>query len=120
VQRLVDIVLVEGPTLSHRLFRLYAQAANVQLRKRVVSTLSGALKQAVVEGCLVAEDDRVIDGKLQQILRTPEQPPVILRRGGNRSPDEIPLTEFAAAIIYVKGQTKSKMRYFDPALPYLD
>jgi hypothetical protein len=70
-----------------------------------VSTLSGALKQAVVEGCLVAEDDRVIDGKLQQILRTPEQPPVILRRGGNRSPDEIPLTEFAAAIIYVKGQT---------------
>lgn len=105
VPGLVDIVSVEGPVLSRRVFRLYAQAAGIQrLRQEAASALSRALRQAIREGRLVAEADRLIDGERQQVLRTPEQPLVVLREGGGRSLDDIPLTEIAAAITYVKGQ----------------
>jgi very-short-patch-repair endonuclease len=104
VPGLLDIVSVEGPILSRRLFRLYARAAGISLGQGVVSALSRALEQTIREGLLVAEADRVIDGIQQQVLRTPEQPPVMLRERGDRSLDDIPLTEIAEAITYVKSQ----------------
>jgi hypothetical protein len=101
---LIDIVSVEGPVLSRRVFRLYAQAAGTQLRQNVASILSTALRQAIHEGHLVAEDTWGVDGELQQVLRTPAQLPVVLRNGGDRSINEIPLTEIVAAITFVKHQ----------------
>jgi len=105
VPEILDIVSVEGPILSRRVFQLYARAASIQrLRREVASGLSLALDQAIREGRLIVEADRVINGEQQWVLRTPEQASVLLRKGGDRSLDDIPLTEIAAAMTYISAR----------------
>jgi hypothetical protein len=123
VPAILDIVSIEGPILSHRVFQLYARAAGIRrLRREVASILSLALDQTIREGRLIAEADRVIDGEQQWVLRTPEQASVLLREGGGRSLDDIPLTEIAAAMNYISGQKKFTVKdeFFRTCLALFD
>ena len=104
VPEILDIVSVEGPILSRRVFQLYTHAARRRLTREVASKLSRAVDQAMREGRLIADVDLVIDGEQQRVLRMPEQASVILREGGERFLDDIPLSEIVAAMTYISGQ----------------
>jgi hypothetical protein len=106
VPEILDIVSVEGPILLRRVFQLYTHAARRRLTGEVASKLWRAVDQAMREGRLIADADLVINGEQQQVLRMPEQASVLLREGGDRSLEDIPLAEIAAAMTYISGQKR--------------
>jgi hypothetical protein len=95
--RLVEIIEAEGPVLLHRAFHLYAAAVGIkrignQLRSIFLRVAGIALKSGRVE----AEERG--DGKnlkLESIVRSAGNPPVVLRKRGPRTFEEIPPSEVA-------------------------
>ena len=93
IQGLVQILAMEGPTLSTRAFTLYAKKGGMsKLNAKAAKRFYGALKKAVIDGKIKMELDT--DAKdTQALLWLPTQQRVQPREYGNRGFDDIPASE---------------------------
>lgn len=99
VDALLEIVEAEGPIVCRRAYQLYAQAAGLQrVGKNIKSALNRALADAVRSGRLAEADERGEAGQHTKVVRIPGSAKVLLRMRGDRTIDEIPPLELAAAM----------------------
>ncbi|HCU35808.1 MAG TPA: hypothetical protein DGT21_10240 [Armatimonadetes bacterium] len=99
VDALLEIVEAEGPIVCRRAYQLYAQAAGLQrVGKSIKSALNRALANAVRSGRLAEADERGEAGQHTKVVRIPGSAKVVLRMRGDRTIDEIPPLELAAAM----------------------
>lgn len=95
---LLAIVAAEGPVLASRAYRVYARACGIQrMGRQVQQHLNRALAELERRRAVVVERD---DGKgyVGAVLRLAEMPPVVMRDRGDRSFEEIPVSEIAALL----------------------
>ena len=98
VNRLLDIIDIEGPVVLERAFHLYAGAAEIrrvgnQLRGLFLSAAEYALSSGRIE-----EERGQRKLSLDSVVLCAGSPPVVLRKRGPRSFEEIPMTEVAEAM----------------------
>ena len=90
-----EIIAVEGPMLSTRMFTLYARSGGVsKLTPQVRKRFAVALK----EGCLkkyFSYTQDPSDGPVVLVLRLPDQPEIQVRELGGRSILDVPANELA-------------------------
>jgi len=93
VQGLVEIIAMEGPTLSTRAFTLYAKKGGLaKLSTAAIRRFTIALKKAIKSGSILMELDTNTE-KPQALLWLPSMNRVIVREYGNRGFDDIPASE---------------------------
>lgn len=112
IQGLVQIIAMEGPTLSTRAFTLYAKKGGLaKLSTAAVRRFTIALKKAIKSGTILMELDTNIV-KPQALLWLPSMNRVILREYGNRGFDEIPASELGEVMFDLAsevGEEKGKL-----------
>lgn len=90
-----EIVAVEGPVLSTRLFTLYARSGGLsKLTPQVRKRFAAALKTACLNKQFAYSQDPS-DGAVVLVLRLPDQPEVQVRELGGRSILDVPANELA-------------------------
>lgn len=93
IQGLVEIIAMEGPTLSTRAFTLYARKGGLaKLGTVAIRRFTIALKKAIKSGMILMDIDTNVE-KPQALLWLPSMSRVILRESGNRGFDDIPASE---------------------------
>lgn len=93
IQGLVEIIAMEGPTLSTRAFTLYARKGGLaKLSTVAIRRFRIALKKAIKSGMILMDLDTNVE-KSQVLLWLPSMSRVILREYGNRGFDDIPASE---------------------------
>ena len=96
--QLVEIIEIEGPVVLQRVFHLYAEAAGI---KRVTSQLRRlffrAADIALTSGRIEEERGRQ-KLELNSVVRPARSQPVVVRKRGPRSFEEIPSTEIANVV----------------------
>lgn len=101
---LVQIISMEGPTLSTRAFTLYAKKGGLaKLSGKAARRFSAALKKAVVSGKIKMELDTK-DEKTQALLWLPSMERVIVREYGNRGFDDIPASELGEVMFELAAE----------------
>ena len=105
VDALVEIVLVEGPVLAERAYRLLMRAAGFQrLTKVAKHPLNRAAHAAARRGLIIEELPPGHRGQSIRVLRAPGTAPVLTRERGPREFDEVPDSELTAAIRQISNQ----------------
>jgi len=105
IQGLVQIIAVEGPTLSTRAFTLYARKGGLaKLTAPAVRRFTMALKKAIKGGIICMELDTGA-AKPQALLWLPTMNRVIVREYGNRGFDDIPASELAEVMLEIAAET---------------
>lgn len=114
IQGLVQIIAMEGPTLSTRAFTLYAKKGGLaKLSTAAVRRFTIALKKAIKSGTILMELDTDIV-KPQALLWLPSMNRVILREYGNRGFDEIPASELGELMFELASEVgEEKGRLYD-------
>ena len=94
-----SIVVVEGPVIVLRAYRLFVRSSGGKQITRVVREfLDEAVEELVTSGRLLLHGEDGPDGLAAGILRLPGQTAVVARRRGPRDLEEIPLDEIVAVI----------------------
>ncbi len=103
---ILDIVKAEGPVVCERVYRLYCEAAGLG---RMGSEIRNALDKAVIsgmnKGVLVSTNEYRTKNRLRNILRAAGKEDLLHRECGDRSFEEIPPSELAAAMRSVHAAT---------------
>lgn len=93
-QELLVIIDREGPVLAQRAYAIYLRERGIQrMGSELKRRMNKALQYALSEGLLLNEDEGTYGGLVATIVRLPESPPVVVRQRGERTFDEIPLSE---------------------------
>lgn len=104
IDGLLQIVAMEGPVLSTRAFKLYAQKGGMgKLTSVAKRRFSEALKKARVEGKVMMERDPSAEGIIA-LLWLPSMQRVIVREYGNRGFDDIPASELGEVMFEVAAE----------------
>lgn len=91
---LCRIIHVEEPMLVERAYRIYLRGCDLRNLGRVLKRqLNKALQHAIRRGLVVTEDEWNVGGLVRAVVRSTHSPPVVARRRGPRSFDEIPPSE---------------------------
>ena len=107
----LDIVAVEGPVLANRAYGLYTRAAGgKKLTSIARAPLSGAAYWLAMERRLVLVKEEDVPWQGDELLRLPEQPPVVVRELGPRTLEEVPLDEIAELMrrLHAAGERELK------------
>lgn len=114
VQGLVQIIAMEGPTLSTRAFTLYARKGGLaKLSTPAIRRFTIALKKAIKSGEILMELDTNVE-KPQALLWLPSMNRVILREYGNRGFDEIPASELGEVMFELAADVgEDKVKLYD-------
>ncbi|MBL4614286.1 MAG: hypothetical protein JKY27_05370 [Magnetovibrio sp.] len=108
VQGLVEIIAMEGPSLSTRVFTLYAKKGGlVKLSGAAARRFSTALKKAIVGGKISMELDTSAE-KTQALLWLPSMNRVNVREYGNRGFDDIPASELGEVMFELAAELEDK------------
>lgn len=112
IQGLIQIIAMEGPTLSKRVFTLYAKKGGLaKLSTAAIRRFTIALKTAIKSGMILMELDINIE-KPQALLWLPSMNRVILREYGERGFDNIPASELGEVMFELAsevGEEKDKL-----------
>jgi hypothetical protein len=112
VQGLMQIIAMEGPTLSTRAFTLYAKNGGLaKLSTAAIRRFTLALKKAIKSGKILMELDTNVE-KTQALLWLPSMNRVIPREYGNRGFDNIPTSELGEVMFEMAsdvGEEKGKL-----------
>lgn len=112
IQGLVEIIATEGPSLSTRVFTLYAKKGGLaKLSTPAVRRFTIALKKAIKSGTISMELDTNIE-KPQALLWLPTMARVIPREYGNRGFEDIPASELGEVMFELAaevGEDKSDL-----------
>jgi very-short-patch-repair endonuclease len=104
VEGIVDIVAVEGPVVTDRVYDLYLRASGGhRISKNMRQALDQATAAAIRRGLL----QRISDGEISQSTKTlylPGTAPVVPRRRGDRELEHIPPTEVASVTRHILDQ----------------
>lgn len=94
-----SIVVVEGPVLVLRAYRLFVRASGgKQVTRLVRELLDEAVEELATNGRLLLHAEDGPDGISGGVLRLPGQPAVVRRRRGPRDLEEIPVDEVVSVI----------------------
>jgi very-short-patch-repair endonuclease len=107
LEGLEDIIASEGPMPCFRAYPLYARAAGFE---SIGSQLRSAFNKAIYRGIhqhhrLTDRDETGTPGQMDRIVRLTGTPAVLVRERGNRSLNEIPPSEIAAALLALAGDS---------------
>ena len=107
---LCDIIEVEGPILAKRAYDIFLRSRGIKrLGRDLRSIMNKALHHAIYQGRVVSEDEWGEAGMAQMIVRITGSSPIILRKGGGRSLDEIPPSEvLVASNLFMKNAAYQK------------
>ncbi|HZD02459.1 MAG TPA: AAA domain-containing protein [Actinomycetes bacterium] len=104
IDALTGIVAVEGPVVARRAYRLLLRAAGGQrLGKLTRAPLNRAAAAAVRRGLLADENPSGRQTQIDRVLRLPGTPKVRVRARGDRSLDEVPMSEVAALMVRLRA-----------------
>jgi very-short-patch-repair endonuclease len=93
---LLEIAHVEGPVLAGFAYRrLVKEAGGHRVSRGGQSELNQALELACRRGSLVRRDPLRRPGLIDQVVRSPDRPVIVVRERGDRDLDEIPPDEVA-------------------------
>jgi hypothetical protein len=96
---LSSIVVVEGPVVALRAYRLFVRSAGGKQVTRVVrDLLNETVEELATSGRVLLHADDGPEGVAGGVLRLPGQAEVVHRRRGPRDLDEIPLDELVAVV----------------------
>lgn len=114
IQGLVQIIAMEGPTLSTRAFTLYAKKGGLaKLSTAAIRRFTIALKKAIKSGTILMELDTNVE-KPQALLWLPSMSRVTLREYGNRGFDEIPASELGEVMFELAADVgEEKVKLYD-------
>ena len=99
VDKLVEIVSIEGPVVARRAYSLLNSCAgNSRLGRRIHHSLNMASLEAVRMGKLVESNPLQLDGRIDLVLRLPGTPAVVLRERGPRDLREVPPDELSVVL----------------------
>ncbi|MBL4748876.1 MAG: hypothetical protein JKY17_09095 [Magnetovibrio sp.] len=102
---LIQIIAMEGPVLSTRLFHLYAQKGGMaKLTKISVKRFVTALNKVIVERKVSMEFDTTPENGVA-LLWLPSMKRVVVREYGNRGFDEIPASELGEVMFELAAET---------------
>ena len=91
---LCRIIQCEGPMLAKRAYDIYLRGCGIRrMGKGLKSLMNKALQHAIRQELVIKEDEWDSGGLLNSIVRSSETPPVVGRKRGSRSFDEIPPSE---------------------------
>lgn len=97
---LLDIIADEGPIQCRRVYRIYAAAAGISEGSTALrSALNKTLYRGVQLKLLLDRDEAGSPGQIDKIVRLADSPAVVIRERGDRSLEEIPPSEIAAALV---------------------
>jgi len=104
IQGLVQIIAMEGPTLSTRAFTLYAKKGGMsKLSGKAAKRFYAALKKAVIDGKIKMELD-TDEPDTQALLWLPSMERVVVREYGNRGFDDIPASELGEVMFELAAE----------------
>ncbi len=104
---LLQILAMEGPTLSTRLFSLYGKKGGLErLTPRAKKRFSVALKKARGEGLVAMEQDPSVADVIA-LCWLPSMQRVAAREYGNRGFDHIPASELAEVMFELAAQSNA-------------
>lgn len=112
---IVEIITTEGPMLCRRAYRAYMKAAGIrdvepqkaELTKaelEIFPRLNQAVQIALRHGLIQERDEFGTHDQINQILRKAGTPPVVPRRRGDRTFDQIPPAEIGQIIKWLRTQ----------------
>jgi len=105
IDALTGIVAVEGPIVARRAYRLLLRASGGQrLGKLTRAPLNRAAAEAVRRGILADENPTGRQTQIDRVLRLPGSPKVRIRARGDRSLQEIPVSEVAALMKRLRSE----------------
>lgn len=97
MESLIEIVAAEGPVVCRRVYHLYNRASgNARLGSQILHLMNRAIYRAVRLGRLQQNDERKKGGQINQVVRIPGTPAVVIRQRGPRTLEEIPQLEIRA------------------------
>lgn len=98
IRGFVQIIAMEGPILSNRLFTLYSKKGGFgKLSGKTTRRFYSALKSSIQDGTIKMEWDTE-DANTQALLWLPSMGRVVTREYGNRGFDDIPASELGEVI----------------------
>jgi dethiobiotin synthetase len=104
MEALMAIVAAEGPMRASRAYALYNRAAGGKKLTTIArAPLSSAAYWLAREGRLVLTRAEEIPWQQDDLLRTPDTPPVHVRELGVRTLEEVPLDEIAELMRRLRG-----------------
>jgi hypothetical protein len=96
---LYDIIATEGPMPCSRAYLLYLSSIGADgMGPRMRSIFNKAVYRGIQQRRLLDRNEHGTPGQIDNIVRITRTPPVVLRERGDRTLDEIPPSEVAAAI----------------------
>ncbi|MDP8931418.1 MAG: AAA domain-containing protein [Actinomycetota bacterium] len=96
---LMQIVAVEGPILGSRLYQLYVKSTGgSKVGPGIRRTLNSTVHRMVQKGDLTADDPLGDGGQMPKTYRLPDQPPIVVRKLGDRTIHDVPPLELAARL----------------------
>jgi hypothetical protein len=106
IKVLIEIIAIEGPTLTTRAFNLYAKNSGIpKLTPTVSKRIMTALKKAIQEKQIFLELDMGSD-KSVGLLWLPSMQKVIPREYGARGLGDIPASELGEVMFELMGETR--------------
>jgi hypothetical protein len=95
---LCSIIQVEGPMLAKRAYDVYLRGCKIRrMGRELKRTMNKALQHAVRQRQVVVEDELNTKGYIHSVVRLTGTSPIILRKRGPRSFEEIPPSEILVA-----------------------
>lgn len=106
---LLQIVAMEGPVLSTRVFNLYSKAGGMaKLTNVAMRRFTAALNKAKSEGRLVMELEPTAAGPgvnhMVAVLRLPTMKRIVVREYGNRGFDDMPAAELGEVMFALASE----------------
>ncbi len=107
---LCRIIEVENPILTKRAYDIYLRGCGIKrMGLELKHTMDKAIQHAVRQNRLVVEDELNNKGFINAIVRITDTPPLVLRKRGPRSFEEIPPSEvMVASHLAMKNTTIQK------------
>ena len=105
IDGLLQIIAMEGPVLSTRVFALYSKKGGMaKLSGAAIRRFSTALKKAKADGKINMERDPSVEGVVL-LLWLPTMKKVVVRELGNRGFDDVPASELGEVMFEVAAET---------------
>lgn len=101
---LFEIAEAEGPVLAYRMYQIFARAGSLgKITASTKARMDLALTRMIEEGKLLAEAELDSEDVSRRIIRMPDQEAAVIRTLGSRSIDEVPPSELAEMILWVRS-----------------
>ena len=99
---LIRIIAVEGPVIAKRVYDIYLRGCGIKrMGNEIKRTMNNALAHAIRKGRVESEDETGEGGLLFSVVRLMGTTPVIQRRRGPRTFEEIPPSELQLLAMYL-------------------